>query len=98
MRGESVWMNRAASDSASPGIAQAVSDEATPLFSALLAEEAQHMLDTLDDEDSRLIAEWRMDGYSNDEIAQRLSCTVRTVERKLQAIRQLWSEDAAPPD
>ncbi len=98
VRGESVWMNRAASDSASPGIAQAVSDEATPLFSALLAEEAQHMLDTLDDEDSRLIAEWRMDGYSNDEIAQRLSCTVRTVERKLHAIRQLWSEDAAPPN
>jgi hypothetical protein len=32
-----------------------------------------------------------MDGYTNEEIAGRLDCVVRTVERKLERIRILWS-------
>ncbi len=98
VRGESVWLPQGGSDSVSPGIAQAVSDEPTPQFSALLEEEASRRLELLDDEDSRSIAEWKMEGYTNDEIAERLSCAVRTVERKLQAIRRLWADDAAQHD
>ena len=32
-----------------------------------------------------------MEGYTNEEIAVRLRCVPRTVERKLRLIRSLWS-------
>jgi DNA-binding CsgD family transcriptional regulator len=32
-----------------------------------------------------------MEGYGNDEIADMLGCSRRTVARKLEAIRILWS-------
>ena len=34
-----------------------------------------------------------MEGYTNDEIAEKLGTTTRTVERKLQRIRELWSDE-----
>jgi DNA-binding CsgD family transcriptional regulator len=34
-----------------------------------------------------------MEGYENDEIARRLGCGVRTVERKLGVIRAIWQAD-----
>ena len=98
VRGESVWLTRGESDPCSPGIAQAVADEQTPQFRALLEEQAERMLDLLDNEDHRLVAQWKMEGHTNDEIAERLSCTVRTVERKLQAIRRIWTDGVALRD
>ncbi len=38
----------------------------------------------------RLIAQKKLEGYTNQEIAQELKCTVRTVERKLERIRTYW--------
>jgi DNA-directed RNA polymerase specialized sigma24 family protein len=35
----------------------------------------------------------RLEGYSNDEIAARLGCVTRTVERKLDLIRKVWSRE-----
>jgi DNA-directed RNA polymerase specialized sigma24 family protein len=35
----------------------------------------------------------RLDGYTVEEIAARLGCAPRTVERKLQVIRSLWSAE-----
>ena len=35
-----------------------------------------------------------MDGYTNEEIATKLECTTRTVERKLERIRQVWTDSA----
>jgi DNA-binding NarL/FixJ family response regulator len=34
-----------------------------------------------------------MEGFTNTEIARRLGCVPQTVERKLRAIRRLWSEE-----
>jgi DNA-binding NarL/FixJ family response regulator len=36
-----------------------------------------------------------MEGYGNREIATKLACSLRTVARKLDAIRILWSSEAA---
>jgi DNA-directed RNA polymerase specialized sigma24 family protein len=36
-----------------------------------------------------------VEGYTNEEIAGRLGCVVRSVERKLQRIRILWAEVTA---
>jgi DNA-directed RNA polymerase specialized sigma24 family protein len=38
------------------------------------------------------VAVWKMEGYSNAEIAAKLPCVERTVERKLKLIRSLWQE------
>ena len=41
--------------------------------------------------DPRAIALWKMEGFTTEEIASKLDCTTRTVERKLQLIRRLWN-------
>ncbi len=73
-----------------------VSNEPTPADAALLAEEYQHLLDVLGDDQLRSVAVWRMEGYSNAEIAGRLQLTVRSVERKLEMIRNLLEEELLP--
>jgi DNA-directed RNA polymerase specialized sigma24 family protein len=62
----------------------------TPEFAAMMAEECQRLLDALRDDDLRQVAVSRMEGYNNDEIAQRLGCARRTVARRLDLIRQTW--------
>jgi DNA-directed RNA polymerase specialized sigma24 family protein len=80
----------AADDSGEGGLAQAVGREPTPAFAAQAAEELRRLLDRLEDPDLRAIALWRMEGYTTDEIAARLGCVPRTVERRLRVIRTLW--------
>ena len=43
----------------------------------------------------RNIATWKMEGYTNQEIAAKLDCAPSTVERKLQRIRTQWQEEVA---
>ena len=73
-----------------------VGEEPTPEFAAQVAEECRRLLDRLDDETLRQVAVWKMEGYTNDEIAGRLDCSRRTVTLKLDAIRVIWSEEPAP--
>jgi DNA-directed RNA polymerase specialized sigma24 family protein len=74
-------------------LAQVVGREPSPEFAAQLDEEYRHQLDRLEDDGLRRIAIWKMEGYENVEIARRLGCGVRTVERKLGAIRAIWQAD-----
>jgi hypothetical protein len=69
---------------------EVIGGEPTPKFAAQMAEECQRLLAGLDDPGLRSIAVWRMEGYGNEEIAARLGCLPRTVERKLGLIRALW--------
>jgi DNA-directed RNA polymerase specialized sigma24 family protein len=73
-------------------LAQAESREPSPDSAAIVAEQVQELLDSLPDLILRQIAEWRMDGLSNAEIAGKMGCTVRTVERKLERIRAIWAK------
>lgn len=77
-------------------IEQIVGDEPTPEFAAQVAEEYQRLLDRLGDETLRRVAVWKMEGLTTDEIAERLDCSRRTVARKLETIRIIWSEEPAP--
>jgi len=77
-------------------LVQVVGDEPTPDFAAQVAEECRLLLDRLGDESLRQVALWKMEGYDNDEIAEMLTCSRRTVARKLNAIRILWSKEPAP--
>jgi RNA polymerase sigma factor (sigma-70 family) len=77
-------------------LVQVVGTEPTPDFAVQVADEYGRLLDLLGDETLRQVAVWKMEGYGNDEIADRLSCSRRTVARKLEAIRILWSKEPAP--
>jgi RNA polymerase sigma factor (sigma-70 family) len=63
----------------------------SPIEAALLNEALERRLESLSDCDLRQIALWRLEGYSNREIAELLDCTERSVERKLERIRSKWS-------
>ena len=67
--------------------------EATPAFAAQMTEECRRLLDLLDDETLRSVALWKMEGYTNAEIARKLGCVEQTVERKLQRIRRRWGRE-----
>jgi DNA-directed RNA polymerase specialized sigma24 family protein len=39
------------------------------------------------------VASWKLEGYTDEEIAARLGCVTRTVERKLARIRSIWARE-----
>ena len=69
------------------------SADPSPDFAAEVAEECERLLRHLNDEILRSIALWKMEGFTAKEIADRLSCATRTVERKLRMIRRLWAAE-----
>ena len=68
--------------------------EPSPELAAQMTEECQRLLARLPDESLRTVALWKMEGYTNAEIAARLGCVPQTVERKLRTIRKVWSDEA----
>jgi DNA-directed RNA polymerase specialized sigma24 family protein len=62
----------------------------TPEFAALFAEECRRLLAGLRDDSLRMVAVLRMEGYTNEEIARQLRCSLRTVARKIELIRSAW--------
>jgi RNA polymerase sigma factor (sigma-70 family) len=69
------------------------SPEPTPEFAAVMAEEYESLLDLLDDDELQRIAVWRMEGYTNAEIAARIGRVESTVERRLRLIRRMWEKE-----
>jgi DNA-directed RNA polymerase specialized sigma24 family protein len=72
---------------------QVIGREPTPEFAAQVAEECQRLLGSLNDPTLQSVALWKMEGYTTPEIAAKLGCVPRSVERKLQAIRRLWGQN-----
>ena len=68
----------------------------SPAEAAVLNEALERRLQALADPELREIALWRLEGYTNGEIAGRLDCTERSVERKLARIRSLWTSYTDP--
>ncbi len=83
-----------AGDDEQAAIEQIIGREPSPAFAAQVAEECRLLLGRLGDPQLQSIAQEKMDGYSNDEIAVRLNCAPRTVERKLRLIRGIWEKSA----
>jgi DNA-directed RNA polymerase specialized sigma24 family protein len=63
----------------------------SPAEAALLNEALEQRLEALDSPELQQIALWRLEGYSNQEIAARLDRTERSVERKMERIRRKWT-------
>lgn len=64
--------------------------EPSPEFAAVCAEECERLLAMLKDETYRKVAIWKMEGFTREEIGQRLNCSIRTVADRLEVIRKTW--------
>jgi DNA-directed RNA polymerase specialized sigma24 family protein len=83
-------------DDAGALLAGVISQEPTAEFAAQVAEECERLLDRLGSAELRSIALLKLEGYTNEEIAGRLGCVARTVERRLRVIRSLWDPEDRP--
>ena len=77
-------------------MAEVVGDAPTPEFAAMMVEACQCLFDRLADPDLKSLASAKLEGYTNGEIAQRLGCSLRTVERRLHLIRKKWQQGEPP--
>ena len=75
------------------GFASLINKTPTPDFLVMLDEQFQRLLGMLRNDELRLIAIWRLEGFGVQEISERLPASLRTVERKLALIRQKWSQE-----
>ncbi len=78
---------------ASDGLEHLAIDEASPSEVAQLQEAMDELFAALDasgDPKLKLIATMRLEGAETQEIADRLGCTARTVQRKLHILERLW--------
>jgi RNA polymerase sigma factor (sigma-70 family) len=77
-------------------LAEVIGDAPTPEFAAMMIEECQLLLARLADPDLEALASAKLEGYTNEEIAERFGCSPRTVERRLQLIRKKWKRGYTP--
>ncbi len=74
-------------------VEQLLNREPTPEEAAEMADECRHLLDKLREPELRRIALWKVEGHTNEQIADWLDCVPRTIERKVSRIRQLWKHE-----
>jgi RNA polymerase sigma factor (sigma-70 family) len=80
------------------GIDQVADRAPPPEVAVLLADEIERLLALLPDDpnaDLRAVAALKLEAHSNAAIANQLKLSERTVERRLQAIRDLWQGSEA---
>lgn len=81
-------------DSAPDVLAAVAAAGPTPEVVAEVTEECARLLALLGDGQLQQVAIWKMEGYTNEEIAGKLGRSIPTVERKLAAIRTIWERGA----
>lgn len=89
VRGESWFTGRRERDGEQAGLDGVAGPAYLPEFQALMADE----LERLGDATLREVALLWMAGHNRKEIAARVGCAPRSVDRKLQLIRAIWKED-----
>ncbi len=95
-RGGGVRVRQDGSDTTSSILNEILGKEPTPEFAAELSDQLQRLLNKLrskGDDDLVRIALFRMDGYSHREIADKIGCSVRSIDRKMIMIAQVWEKD-----
>ncbi len=95
VRGESA-LGKPTSAHDSRAFAEVIGDSPTPEFAAMMLEEYERLLARLGEADLQALANAKLEGYTNDEIAARVGCSVRTVERRLRLIRRKWQQERSP--
>lgn len=75
--------------SAVAGLDQLAGDDPEPDVEAIAAE----LFGLLDDPQLRDVAQMKLEGFTNEEIANYVHCSVPTVERRLRLIRAKWQRE-----
>jgi DNA-directed RNA polymerase specialized sigma24 family protein len=96
VRGESALVGPSDASARGAGLDQLLDREPSPAVVAQLHEEYDRLLNRLENAELRSVAVWKLEGYTNAEIAAKLGCVEGTVERKLRIIRSIWSRENAP--
>jgi RNA polymerase sigma factor (sigma-70 family) len=65
-------------------------DSPDPALAAEVADELAHLLARLPNGELRDLATQLLAGYTAQEISRRVGCSLRTVERRWQRVRQFW--------
>ncbi|MEL7496122.1 MAG: ECF-type sigma factor [Planctomycetota bacterium] len=73
---------------------QLESKEIRPEMLTQFNERIDELFETLEHDSLKKVARAKAQGYTNQEIAERLSCSLSTVERKLRLIREIWSRES----
>ena len=94
VRGESALDAADSSGSGPLGLGGVVDTGPTPEFAAVVAERFEQLFAMLADPELERVALDKMAGYTNREISQRLGASLRGVERRLQLIRRIWSQES----
>ena len=74
------------------GINAIAGNQPSPDELAEVSESCAQLLDALPDETMKKIVLLKFQGATNGEVASELTCTERTIERKLERIRRIWVE------
>jgi transposase len=61
-----------------------------------MAEECKLLLESLRDEELEKVVIWKLEGSTNDEIAEALGYSKRTIQRMVGNIREVWARIRAP--
>jgi DNA-directed RNA polymerase specialized sigma24 family protein len=75
---------------------QILSREPAPEFAAEVADEWQRLVALLGDSELEAVALLRMEGYTVEEIAHKLSYVPRSIKRKLSVFRAAWEKEVTP--
>jgi DNA-directed RNA polymerase specialized sigma24 family protein len=85
--GEAALINAA---SAGASLDHLAGHEPSPEMAALVIDEYRRLRNGLRSDTLRQVLDLRLEGYTREEIAERLGCAERAVKRKLNAIREAW--------
>ena len=94
VRGDSVFRDAGNGRWNEPrGFEQIAEQVATPAVLVEMEEQFRVLLHRLPEPALREITIFKMEGYTNDEIAEKMGVSSRTVDRKLKLIRSFWSSN-----
>lgn len=80
------------SDADGAGFDKVAGREPSPEFAAEFGDLCENLLESLDDDVLRQVAQLTLKNYDPDEIAKKLDVSRRTIERKLLIIRGRWKQ------
>lgn len=74
-------------------LAAVIGNAPRPEFAAVFVEQTRRLLECLDDDELRSVVMDRLAGYSNQEIAERMGCSLSKVERCRKLIRKIYQRE-----
>ena len=79
-------------DDENAGVKSLPGYEPSPEFATEVAETCENLLASLPDDSCRKIALLMLENYTAEQVAKKLGCSRRTVQRKLLVIRRTWQD------